>query len=569
MAEILARHLRRGGIPLIAALIAVYLAATALYPLARLFLLALGPSETGVPLGLLRETFTSGGFRRALANTLWSSGLSVVISVLLGVALALATGALRLPGRMLASFLALSPVLIPSQIMALGWIELLGPGSALLAPLGLAPAPGQPNPLYSGLGVAWLLGIEHMPLVFIAVRAGLQAIPEDLIEAARIAGAGPGRILARVILPLTLPAVAAGAMLSLAGALGNFGVPALLGIPGRFPVLTTLIYQRLNGFGPAMIGKVAAIAAVLVALTLAALMLRQILQRRWSVPLPAGQGFAGFVPGRFGMVLAVPVWAALIGLAVAPLLALLATALVPALGMRLGPETVTLANFTSVLENPAVRRAFVNSVALSALAAAASAVVAILLGWIGGVGGSRIGRGLAALADAGFVVPGTVLALAMILVYLPPLPGLNLSLYGSFALLVLAYLGRFLPLVLRPVEAEIARADPSLDEAARIGGAGVVRRIGRIAAPALAPTAWAGGLLIFMTALNELTVSVLLWSAGHETIGVQIFSMQYEGNSTAAAAISVLSLLLVGGLVAILDRLGRHLPQGTLPWRAA
>ena len=66
-----------------------------------------------------------------------------------------------------------------------------------------------------------------------------------------------------------------------------------------------------------------------------------------------------------------------------------------------------------------------------------------------------------------------------------------------------------------------------------------------------------------------MTVSALLWSAGHETIGVQIFSMQYEGNSTAAAAISVLALALVAGLALLVDRLGRRgLPEGTLPWRA-
>ncbi|SOC00470.1 iron(III) transport system permease protein [Rhodobacter sp. JA431] len=550
-----------------AALLAFYLAVTALYPLARLFALALGPGPDGAPFGLLRETFASFGFRRALWNTLWSSAGSVVVSVLLGLALALATGLMRLPGRALASFLALSPVLIPSQIMALGWIELMGPGSPVLSPLGLAPPPGRPNPLYSGGGVVWLMGIEHMPLVFIAVRAALQAIPADLVEAARIGGAGTGRIIARVLLPLTLPALVAGAMLSFAAAVGNFGVPALLGIPGRFSVLTTLIYQRLNGFGPAVIGKVAAIAAVLVALALAALVLRHILQKRWSVPMASGVGFAGFAPGRAGWPLSIALWAGLGMLCLAPLLALLATALVPALGVGLSLETATFENFANVLANPAVRRAFLNSVSLSLAAAALSGGIAILLGWLGGVGRSRVGRVLGWAADAGFVVPGTVLGLAMILVYLRPLPLVGLSLYGTAAILLLAYLGRFLPLVLRPVEAEIASADPALDEAARIAGVGVARRIAFIAAPTLAPTAIAGALLIFMTALNELTVSALLWSAGHETIGVQIFSMQYEGNSTSAAAISVLALGLVGVLVLMVDRFGRNLPRGTLPWR--
>ncbi|MDO5606027.1 MAG: ABC transporter permease subunit, partial [Paracoccus sp. (in: a-proteobacteria)] len=271
---------------------------TGLWPLIRLFVLGLGPGADGAPLGLARETLANAAFQRAFWNTLAASGASVVISGVLGLGLALATGLARLPGRALATFLALSPLLIPAQIMALAWIELMGSTSVILGPLGLAPAPGQPNPLYSGAGIAWLMGIEHMPLVFIAVRASLSAIPADLIEAARIAGAGQARIIWRVILPLTLPAALSGTVLAFAAAIGNFGIPALLGIPGRFPVLTTLIYQRLNGFGPEVIPRVAVMALVLVAMAGAALALRQILLRGLAVPLPAGAGFRGFAPAR-------------------------------------------------------------------------------------------------------------------------------------------------------------------------------------------------------------------------------------------------------------------------------
>lgn len=557
-----------GGVHWIAALLLLYVAVTALWPLGRLFVLAFAPADDGAALGLMRDVLDSAAFRRAFWNTLWATSVSVVISTVLGTALALATGLMRLPGGALASFLALSPVLIPSQIMALAWIELMGSGSTILGPLGLAPAPGAPNPLYSGWGVAWLLGIEHMPLVFIAVRAALAAIPADLVEAARISGAGAGRITRRVILPICFPAALAGAMLAFAAAIGNFGVPALLGIPGRFTVLTTLIYQRLNGFGPSVIGQVAVMALVLVALALAALLLRQALQRGLGVPLPSGRPFTGFAARRLRWLAAAAVWLLLVWLAVLPILALVTTALVPALGVPFGLDTASGRNFAAVWANPAVRRAFVNSFALAATAGAISGVVAILLGWLAGTARHRLARAVSWLADAGYAVPGTVLAVAMILVYLRPLPLVGISLYGTWTLLLIAYLGRFLPIALRPVEAATAAGDPALDEAARIAGAGPLRRIALIATPALLPSAIAGMVLIFMTAVNELTVSALLWSAGNETIGVQIFSMQYEGSSTAAAALSVMVLGLIGVMVLLADRLGRGLPQGSLPWRA-
>lgn len=560
------RHLR-GGDLVIVALIAVYLAATGLWPMLRLLIEALAPGPQGEAFGLAREVLVSPAFLKAFWNTLTVSAGSVLVSAGLGIALAYASGLMRLPGQVALGFLALSPLLIPSQIMTLAWIQLMGPSSPVLGPLGLAPTAGQPNPLYSGAGIAWLLGIEHMPLVFLAVRASLIAIPGDLIEAARISGASGARITARIILPLTLPAAAAGAILAFASAVGNFGVPALLGIPGRFPMLTTLIYQRLNGFGPGMIGKVAVMALVLVVLAGAALTLRNLFQRLFGVPLPAGKGFEGFAESRLRWPVAVAAWLVVALLAILPMIALTITALSPAIGVRFGLETATLDNLRAALANPAIRRAFANSLTLSVAAAGLSALVAIALAWFAVIGKIRLARGLNLVADAPFVVPGTVLALAMILVYLPPLPLIG-SIYGTAAILLIAYLGRFLPLVLRPVEAAMSAMDPSLDEAARIHGAYSLRRILRIAAPIVAPSALAGAMLIVLTAINELTVSALLWSAGHETVGVMIFSLQYEGNSTGAAALSVLSVALVVVLALITDLAGRRLPPGTLPWRA-
>jgi iron(III) transport system permease protein len=78
----------------------------------------------------------------------------------------------------------------------------------------------------------------------------------------------------------------------------------------------------------------------------------------------------------------------------------------------------------------------------------------------------------------------------------------------------------------------------------------------------------AGALLIFMTALNELTVSALLWSTGSETLGVVVFALQYEGNSPAAAAVAVISVAVILALAAIATTFGRRLPEGVVPWQA-
>jgi iron(III) transport system permease protein len=552
-----------GGEHLLVSLLVLYVAATTLWPLARLFSSAFQPGEDGTPLGLMLATLSSRSTLRALSGTLQTALLSVVVSTLIGVALAFAVSLLKLRTRAALTFLILMPLIVPSQTMALAWIELFGAQSPILKPLGLAAAPGSTNPLYSVGGIALVMGIEHMPLVFIAVRAALRALPSDLIEAARILGIPPGRIGTGIVLPIVMPSVIAGSLIAFTAAIGNFGVPALLGIPGRISVLTTLIYQRLNGFGPAAAGQVATLALVLAAMAAIAIVMRNVVTTRLAVPLPAG---APFVARRSAPVIEMLIWILVLILSLVPLAALTMTALLPAIGVTFGPDTISLDQFHAVLDNQTVRRAFANSLLLALITAAISMLVAVPLAFVSRRRQNPVLRLLDIVIEAPWVVPGTVVALGMILAFLKPLPLVGISIYGTMMILVIAYLARFLPLVLRPVAAAAQSADPSLDEAARVAGAGLLRRILVIFLPGVLPAAAAGAILVVMTALNELTLSALLWSSGNETIGVMIFALQYEGNSTAAAAVAVLSTLLVLILAAIATTAAHRLPRGTLPW---
>lgn len=554
------------GERLLAILLCLYVGAITIWPLGQLLLTAFRPGEDGAALGVLRDTLSARATGRAFWNTLSLSLISVGVSVVLGAALALAVGLMRMRFRAVLSFLILMPLIIPSQTLALSWIELTGAGSPILGALGLAPPPGQGNPLYSRMGIALVMGIEHMPLVFIAIRASLKSVPADLVEAARIAAIPPRLVLMRVILPLTYPSALAGALLAFTAAVGNFGIPALLGIPGRVPMLTTLIYQRLNSFGPQAAGQVAVLALILTLMAVAALTLRALLLRHLRMRVEAGRAFAP--QRRAPLVAQAAIWAVVLVIAILPLAALVLTSLVPAIGVPFSAEVASLDQYRRVLANPAVIRGFTNSLMLSAAAALICTVIALPLAYLAIRRPSPAIATLDLLAEAPWVVPGTVVALAMILAFLPPLPLIGVSLYGTMTIILIAYLARFLPLILRPVVAAARDSDPALDEAARIAGIGLGRRITRVFAPSAGAAILAGAILIVMTAMNELTLSALLWSSGNETIGVMVFSLQYEGNSTAAAAVSVLSTLLLFALCALTELcLGRR-GAGALPWRS-
>jgi iron(III) transport system permease protein len=417
-------------------------------------------------------------------------------------------------------------------------------------------------------GIAWVMGLEHMPLVLLSVATGLATLPRDLIEAARVVGARGPRIVFSVVLPAIMPSVLAGAMLAFVSGVGNFGVPALLGIPGRLTLLTTLIYQRLNGFGPSVLGEVAAISLLLIGLAGAALLLHALLQRRATHLDRAAVSGTALQLGHWRWPVAAAVWGLLIVVSVLPLLALVTSALVPAVGVSFGLDTLSFSNFDHLLNgNEAVRRAFANSGVLAASAALVCVLVALPLSYFAHVRRSRLARALDAVVQAPYAVPGTVLSLGVIIVYLQPLPVIGISIYNTIAILLVAYLARFLLLAQRPVSAAIATLDPALDEAGAMVGARALWRMAAIVTPAALPSALAGALLVFMMAFNELTVSALLWSTGNETLGVMVFQLQYEGNSPAAAALATLAVAITLLLAVLLGALGNRLSPGAVPWR--
>jgi iron(III) transport system permease protein len=547
--------LRPRGDHLLLLLILAYVAVIGLWPLLRLF------SETftsvpGQPFALLQETWSSSSLQRALTNTVTASLGATLVATIIGTLMALLIGLTNLPRKSLAVFVFLLPLLIPPQITAMAWTEFTGSNSLILNLLHLAPAPGSANPLYSGYGIMLVMGIEHAAIVFLTVRASLCSLPRDLIEAAQLAGAGPKRITRKIILPVLRPAMLSGAALAFVSAIGNFGVPAILGIPGRYPMLTTLVYQQLNGFGPSVLGNVSAVSLVLVALAAIGLGLRALLSIR-PVVIERGAELHPFPLGGWLVILLPLLWLWLIISALLPLLSLITTSFLPAIGVPLTAASATLDNYRFVLLNDAgTRRAFVNSFGL----AAAAGVISLRR--------SRLARLIDLLADAPYAVPGIVLAIGVILVLLPPLPYLHVSLYGTIWIILIAYLARSLPLALRPTAAAFEQLDRALDEAGQVAGAGLLKRLRRILMPSVAPSLMAGAILVFMIAFTELTVSALLWSTGHETLGVVVFMLHGEGNTTAAAALAVLMILVITVLALVMSAVSRWLPKGVVPWQA-
>lgn len=539
-----------------------------LAPSLRLLIEALSDLTQGAEAPLWR-VLQSAATWRALSHSLYTSTLGMLIALALGSLFAFIITLTDVRGKAALVFCFMLPMMIPPQVTALAWLQLFGPASPLLKSLGLAPPLGSPQPLYSAEGIALLLGIQSAPLVFLGLRSSLLSLPRELVEAARISGARQSQVWRHVILPVTRSGLVAGGAMAFISSLGNFGIPAMLGIPAGYYVLPTLIYQRMASFGTNVLAEMASLSLLIGVLALAGVALQQRWMGRSRYGLVGHSGRAhDFALGRYRGLATTLLVALLSMILVAPLAALATSSLVPAMGVPLSAESATLGAYAEVIgRQGATWRAMRNSLWLAGGAALVLMLCCLPLAYRLQRLPPRLQNVTLSAIELPYALPGVVLAVACILLFVRPLPLIEITLYGTLGLIFIAYLARFLVVCLKPVAASLAQLDPSLEEAAQLAGAGPWRRLITIVLPLVAPALFAGGLLVFLLAVNELTVSALLWSAGNETLGVLIFNLDEGGESVLAAAVSMLVVGLVAALMLSLSLLAPRLPKGVVPWQ--
>lgn len=521
--------------------VAVVLGGAVIYP--ALVLAWYGVSRDGLPsVANLQAVVTEPETWRVFGNSLQVAGWTTLLAGLLGTALALLVARTDLPGRRLAGSVLILPYLVPPFIGALAWLYLLGPTGFLnQAWMALRGSSDPLVSLYGPGGIVLVMTLYKYPIVYLTVLAGLERVDPTLEEAARSAGAGPWQAARDVTLPLVTPAIGAGLTLVFLSAMAEFGTPAVLGFPAKYFVLATKIYATVLDFDrPYNLHIAAALSLLLVVVAALALGL----QRRWL----RGRRVALAAEGGRPAVLRLGSARRAVGTAVSlfvlltsalPLAAVLLTALTRAYGRPLALDNLGLENFRRLLwELPVVWRAAGNSLLL----ALSSATVCVLLAVVVAYLQHRIGitgRGvLETLVTLPFAVPGTVLALAIVLAFLGPVLGLRL--YNTIWIILVAYIARFLALALRPVAAALLQLHPALEEAARVAGAPPWRTLADVTLPLLRSGLVAGFVLAAVPALTELTLSAILWSAGNETIGVLAFNLHEEGKVLLSAALATL-----------------------------
>ncbi len=216
-------------------------------------------------------------------------------------------------------------------------------------------------------------------------------------------------------------------------------------------------------------------------------------------------------------------------------------------------QNLTLANYRFVLfDYDLTRRAILNSLLLAALAASFSILLGAAIGWIDLRSRLKSRRFLDYVALVPLGLPGIVMAAALIQFWLKmPVP-----LYGSLAILFLAYSARYLPLGVRAANAALRQIDPSLEESARILGASWGETMREVTLPLMRSSLFAGWILIFVPAIQELSASILLFSSKSITVAVAVYNLYENGSIEPVAALALINAAIIGAAIAAANWVG-------------
>lgn len=531
---------------------AAVLAFAVIYPSAVLILNSFKTPE-GLGLGNYLAVFRDKGIAGSVLNTVKVVLPSTLFSTVLGVFLAWAVTRTDVPGRGLWRSLLAIPYLIPPFIGAISWTFLLGPVGVFNEFWKTLAGAAEPLvDIYSLGGMVFVLSIYRYAVPYVVVLPAMKKVNASVEEAARVSGASPWRTLRDVTLPLLTPSILGATLLVFMFILADFGVSAVLGAPNQIRLMTTQIYAIINR--PDLPGNLQLASAYSLLLALfglvgLALYNRVLATQKYvvvggkSAPVqPSHLGTAG----RWGLCVFLAVVFSVTTLA--PILATFTTAFTKTFGLPFGPGNATLRNFSRLLSIRNIRRAFVNSSFLSAASALIITVVALAVAYVAIRGGLRKFWGvrlMQTMVTVPYAVPGTIIALAMILAFAQPLPVTGLRLYGTIWILLVAYVARFMNLGYNNISGAIAQIDASLEEASRCAGASHLKAFSSIMLPLLKPSLYSSFFLVVAPTLSEITLSSLLWSVGNETIGTVVFSTQEEGKILITAALAVVLITVV------------------------
>ncbi len=549
----------------ISALVALSIAALAIYPLATV-IVRIFYTDGQLDLSGLRRTLDEPGLTTLIKNTLLVVVGSSAIALVLGGVLAWVNERTDARMGLLSESLPLVPFLLPPIAGATAWVLLLSPGAGflnvwirdVLGWFGIERFEGPLN-IYSFFGLLLVYTVYQVPYAFLLLTAGLRNVDPALEEASRVSGAGLLRTLRKVTLPAVMPSIAGAVLLMAWSGFGLVSIPLVIGTGANIHVLSERIVRVLADFPPDE-GVAIGLSAIMIVFVAAAWWAQVLVLRRGRFAAVSGKGQRA-TPVRLGR-WRWPVRGAVVGYMVVttilPLFALVIVSLEGFWTAEIPWGNLSLTAYRDgIFNEPVAREALFNSIKLGLVVATIGVFAAAVVSLFVVRTTPRLGR----VVDGAIKFPATLSHIVLAVGFVLALGGEPFNLAGTTLILMLAYLALYFPQTAVAADSAVGQVGRELPEASRVAGAGEARTFGRIYLPLMKAGLAAGWALLFVRCVGDLTASSILAGPGNPVVGWKILQVYNDGFFSEMAALSVMLVLVSGSVVvtvlALTKRRGR------------
>ncbi len=510
------------------------------YPFSTLIIRSFFSSRTeGFTLENFRTFFTKSYYYTALLNSLYCCVLTTVTTTVIGVPIAYLMTRYNIWGKKLIHIMIVSSLMSPPFIGAYAWIILLGRSGVLtrfFESFGITlPA------IYGQLGIIIVFTLKLFPYIYLYASSAMGSIDSSLEEAAENLGSSKWRRLTSITLPLVFPSIAAGAVMVFMTSLADFGTPMLIG--EGFTVLPVMIYNQYMSEMGGNANLASALSVVVVVCSTLVLVLQKKLIDRKNYVMTALRppkeislhGFKRFIASA-------PVFI-IVFTGFLPQVVVLVTSFIKTSGPMF-VEGFSLNSYKSILSRLSLN---IKNTYLFALAAI---IIIVLVGSLISYLTVRKKGIVSSLLDwllmFPFVIPGAVLGISLIIAFNKR----PLILTGTAFIIVVSYVVRKLPYTVRSGSAYLKQMDPSIEEASVNLGVSPQKTFFKITLPMMMPGILSGAILSWITCVNELSSSIMLYGGRTSTVSVAIYTEVVRNSyGTAAALATILTLTTIISLL--------------------
>lgn len=514
-----------------------------MYPILVLIGHSFGISFNGIEISLdsYKNLFFNSEVNLAVKNTLCIGFFITLFAGLLGGGLAFLVTKTDILCKKLIEKLTFITFVIPSYIMAIAWIEILGHNGFLVKILDGFFNIQSSFEIYSLKGIIFVMVLHLYPLVFINTSNALKNIDPNLEKAGFISGASTFKVLQTILFPIIMPSILSILLFVFSKSIACFGVATVLGLPARKYVVTTYIFSSLSSLD---IGSAVSLSVLLLIISGVLFMLnnKYLKSKEYSSTNIVNNDLHIYSLGRFKIPITIIVLFLLFLTSFVPIIMIVISSFLKKWGIPLTFKNMTLYNYYSILfEEGMAMRAIKNSIIYGLISATIACVIGMVISYISNRTETKCKKIVEFLSSLPMAIPETVLAVAAIFAW----KNEPFKLYGTPWIIIVTYIGICLPMVVKNINGLMMGFDPILEKASEINGASFIQTFENIVIPMILPGIKAGFMISMIFALREIPVSIMLYSRGYETIGVLIYNLRSDtGGLEVVSAIAVIIIIL-------------------------